>query len=561
MKVRSSGGLVVVPFVVALAVVGVFFAIQASATIAETGVTNDEATEKSKGEGSIGGTVRFAGGKPVSGLVVDYFIANPDGSRNKFIGDVKTDPSGVFSRVVEPGCYVLTYIAPDGGSFVGGGRYFQLGVCVDAGEKVTDLDAYLAAPKGDTSIGGTVRFADGMPVNGLVVDYFVANPDGSRNKFVGDENSDPKGRYRRVVEPGCYVLVFIAPAGESFTQGGRFLEAHACVDNQTTATINAELATITQRCEIRGEVVATPLGGQECDGLIALFESTEGPNWVTSSGWNTATDPCTWIGVSCSDSKLTGLNLNRNNLRGSLPAELGNLPDLEGLSLEFNNIGGPIPPELGRLTRLRTLDLGPSSLSGPIPAELAELGDLEVLDLGGNALDGPIPPELGRLTNLRILALNGNIRLSGSIPAELGQLTNLTALTLGATSLSGSIPAEFGQLTNLTTLHLGQSELSGPIPPQLGRLNKLTGLWLDGNRFSGTVPAELGQLSSVVTMRLDDNLLTGDITVPMSALRAGGILRFLALSDGQGGNNCFTVTDNDLATWLSTVDPNWAECH
>ena len=43
-------------------------------------------------------------------------------------------------------------------------------------------------------------------------------------------------------------------------------------------------------------------------------------------------------------------------------------------------------------------------LQGPLPAELGNLTNLEILDLELNpSVDGPIPPELGRLVNLRVL--------------------------------------------------------------------------------------------------------------------------------------------------------------
>ena len=44
-------------------------------------------------------------------------------------------------------------------------------------------------------------------------------------------------------------------------------------------------------------------------------------------------------------------------------------------------------------------------MTGPIPAELGNLTNLEHLFLGGNELTGPIPAELGNLTNLGWLEL------------------------------------------------------------------------------------------------------------------------------------------------------------
>ena len=57
-------------------------------------------------------------------------------------------------------------------------------------------------------------------------------------------------------------------------------------------------------------------------------------------------------------------------------------------------------------------------LTGPIPAELGDLSNLEFLDLGTNRLTGPIPAELSNLSNLSELQLLGN-QLTGCVPVGL----------------------------------------------------------------------------------------------------------------------------------------------
>ena len=70
------------------------------------------------------------------------------------------------------------------------------------------------------------------------------------------------------------------------------------------------------------------------------------------------------------------------------------------------------------------------SLNGPIPAELGQLINLDTLWLASNNLSGTIPPELGQLINLWQFSLAGN-QLTGTIPLEFSQLTNLSVLFLG----------------------------------------------------------------------------------------------------------------------------------
>jgi Leucine-rich repeat (LRR) protein len=89
------------------------------------------------------------------------------------------------------------------------------------------------------------------------------------------------------------------------------------------------------------------------DALMALYNSTNGPNWVNNRGWGTG-DPCdpAWHGVRCDSGHVQVLYLTGNQLSGPIPAELGNLSSLEQLSLDSNQLSGPIPAELSNLSSL-----------------------------------------------------------------------------------------------------------------------------------------------------------------------------------------------------------------
>ena len=169
----------------------------------------------------------------------------------------------------------------------------------------------------------------------------------------------------------------------------------------------------------------------ERDALMALYNSTDGPNWTNNTGWGTG-DPCddpAWYGVECDTGHVTFLVLSYNQLTGPIPPELGNLRSLGGLFLNNNQLTGSVPPELGDLSSLRWLDLDSNQLSGPMPPELGNLSSLTGLSLYSNQLSGPIPPELGNLSSLEYLYLYYN-QLSGPIPSELGNLSSLGWLYL-----------------------------------------------------------------------------------------------------------------------------------
>ena len=214
---------------------------------------------------------------------------------------------------------------------------------------------------------------------------------------------------------------------------------------------------------------------------------------------------------------LQDLILSHNQLTGSIPAELGDLADLRRLVLDNNQLTGTIPAELEYLLDLQELWLSDNQLTGPIPAELGYLLDLQELWLNNNQLTGPIPAELGYFLDLQELWLNNN-QLTGTIPADLGNLANLQQLNLGNNQLTGSIPAELADLAKLRQLIISHNQLTGSIPAELGNLADLQDLWLSDNQLTGSIPAELGDLANLKRLVLDNNQLTGSIPAQLGNL-------------------------------------------
>ena len=268
-----------------------------------------------------------------------------------------------------------------------------------------------------------------------------------------------------------------------------------------------------------------PQGSVESDrtALEALYDATDGPNWTDNTNWKTSAPLGEWHGVTTdADGRVTDLSLYDNGLAGPLPFELAGLTNLEGLDLGFNDLTGLVPPWLGSLTHLRFLDLygdwwSAASLRGPIPAELGNLANLERLDLDFNELTGSIPVEFGELAKLEWLGLASN-ELTGPVPVSLGNLPRLRYLGLSSNELTGPIPAELGSLANLTDLYLDWNKLAGPIPRELGDLKSLQYLELQGNALTGRIPRELGSLPSLWTLNLSHSDLSGPIPATLGSL-------------------------------------------
>ena len=85
----------------------------------------------------------------------------------------------------------------------------------------------------------------------------------------------------------------------------------------------------------------------ECEALVALYNSTNGPAWTNSTNWLVTNTPSDWYGVSVWSNHVGDVTLPNNQLSGTIPAELGNLSELQLLRLSSNQLSGSIPQTWG----------------------------------------------------------------------------------------------------------------------------------------------------------------------------------------------------------------------
>lgn len=95
--------------------------------------------------------------------------------------------------------------------------------------------------------------------------------------------------------------------------------------------------------------------------------------------------------VQCNNGFIDHIDIQRSNLNGILPTEIGLLKRLAYLNVKSNNLYGTVPSELGVLTALRSFYLTDNNFSGNLPSELALCPVLYYLDLSNNSLTGSIP--------------------------------------------------------------------------------------------------------------------------------------------------------------------------
>ncbi|KAL8507663.1 hypothetical protein ACS0TY_018269 [Phlomoides rotata] len=272
--------------------------------------------------------------------------------------------------------------------------------------------------------------------------------------------------------------------------------------------------------------------------------------------WNFEVDPCSWTAqidnvVTCNNCTLlngtnichvTSIVLKSQNLEGSIPRELVQLPFLQEIDLSRNYLNGTLPPEWGS-SKLVKISLLGNRITGSIPKEFGNITTLQELVLEYNQLSGTIPPELGNLPRIRRLLFTSN-NLSGELPATLAKLTSLTDFRISDNNFRGSIPIFIQSWTNMTKLAIQASGLSGPIPAGIASLTKLTDLRisdLNGNdsafprlsnislsemktlilrscNIMGQLPSYIGEMSKLQVFDLSFNKLTGPIPERFSGL-------------------------------------------
>ena len=371
-----------------------------------------------------------------------------------------------------------------------------------------------------------VRDAGGSPVESAAVSFTLAADHGTADP--GSVLSDAEGLARTVWTLGSL------EGGQSLTA------ASGSASVQITAVANPDRAA-----------------------LVAVYNATDGPNWVNNENWLTDAPLDEWHGVSVDGAgRVTGLSLGENNLTGIVPPELRDLAGLKYLYLYNNALSGPIPPELGNLSSLRWLWLSANALHGPIPSELGDLASLRWLYLSDNP--GLCVPGTGVFGTL--VASLEFADFSWCNEADAAALEALHASAGGegwknqAGWLDGTVLADWHGVTadslgRVTALDLADNGLAGVLPAGLGELARLRELRLGRNPLlSGRLPAALARLSLDV---LDYAGTT--LCVPAEAMFQAWLAR-IGVHAGTD-LDCVPLTDRDAleALYNATGGQSWAD--
>eukprot|EP00957_Ditylum_brightwellii_P209780 15363219-Ditylum_brightwellii.AAC.1 len=200
--------------------------------------------------------------------------------------------------------------------------------------------------------------------------------------------------------------------------------------------------------------------------LATLYFDTNGASWIKGSSggrkWLSQKSECKWYDVECSDDGFVkSINLESNNMDGTIPYEIESLHSLQELNLEFNKLSGPFPLLPSSMLELK---LNNNKLSGVLPEKWPP--NMSLLQINHNKLSGSIN-SLSLVTTFRVLVLHRN-EFNGTVGVHFGDLE--TYFSLHKNNLEGSIPEDVCLLRDGFTpklSHLSADCLTDPTPPKV----------------------------------------------------------------------------------------------
>ena len=291
-------------------------------------------------------------------------------------------------------------------------------------------------------------------------------------------------------------------------------------------------------------------------------------------------------------SSLRRVNVEHNQLTGTLPFDMGKLKKLEEVRMGQNQLGGHIPSSLFRSESLLRLDLhgndftgelevhqasilqylylfdnsmsgeldpnvfcnvadtlidlrlNNNSFAGKLPGISCRMEQLELLSLAQNSFTGPIHDTMGDVVfpSLKEIHLFEN-KLLSTIPGSIFSPVNLTAVLLGYNELTGTLSTDLvGDARNLAHFYVNSNKLSGKLDDFAGStgMGSLKKLRMEFNKFSGTIP-KLNQKKTLELLYLYNNSFTGTLD---------NIVGFDNLRKLKVSNNTF---EGDLSPELGTL--------
>ena len=212
-------------------------------------------------------------------------------------------------------------------------------------------------------------------------------------------------------------------------------------------------------------------------GLAVLYfgsNANSGQGWKHTDNWLSEKGICSWYGIEClpkeqeasaeneytpftttydENNSVTTINLDGNGVKGTIPNELGTaFGELLAINMENNELTGSLPVALSNSVHLKNLLLGHNKLTGTLPEDYKLLDNLHQFSVSHNELVGSISKEWeSNLSKLRYFAASHNL-LTGTFP-DVRKMTRLTGLFLEVNKMDGRLPDSLEGMTSLCKLY------------------------------------------------------------------------------------------------------------
>ncbi|KAL0298377.1 UNVERIFIED_CONTAM: Leucine-rich repeat receptor-like protein kinase TDR [Sesamum radiatum] len=137
--------------------------------------------------------------------------------------------------------------------------------------------------------------------------------------------------------------------------------------------------------------------------------------------------------------KLEFLNISENPFNSELPDNIWSAPSIQIFSASSSNLNGKIPDFIGCRSFYK-IELDGNNLSGSIPWDIGHCEKLICLNLRRNSLTGIIPWEISALPSITDVDLSHNF-LTGAIPSNFNNCSTLENFNVSYNQLTGPVPS------------------------------------------------------------------------------------------------------------------------
>jgi hypothetical protein len=252
--------------------------------------------------------------------------------------------------------------------------------------------------------------------------------------------------------------------------------------------------------------------------IEALYDATNGAQWVRPWDMTSASIPCGLEGVLCDAelSDVTDIQLGDRGLRGTLPDALSVLANLNSVNVSFNMISGTLPPSYGSFTRMQTFTANSNYINGSLCPEYSTWATIGLADFGYNRLTGSLPSSYGAWRLITYFNV-GNNALCGTLPKEFSAWSRVVGFVVRNNyCLSGTLPSAYS-VWPLVNVYFENNSFTGTFPEEYIAWSNMTYFGASGNAFNGTLPEGYSAWKKLEVFDVYANRLKGALPSSYSA--------------------------------------------